>query len=166
MQKAKSKMQNETERKRSPARTKRMMLILAAVALALILLVCGMIWWFFSLLGGGAAPEANGGDLETYLSEKWTVFQLRAWDPETGTLELDYPLRFTYAQMEKYGGSLEELRELPAGNLSTVAALKTAAGEDVGATIRKVTVYGVTTDGETAYTVHPDGSVETCWDGS
>lgn len=168
MQKAKSKMQNETERKRSPARTKRVMLILAALALALVLLVGGGIWALLSIFDTGKSPAPSGPvdreTMERYLTEKWQVFQLRSWDPETGTLELDYPLRFTYAQMEKYGGSLEELRDLPAGNLATVAALKNAAFEDCGVSIRGVSVYGLTTDGQTAYTVRPDGSVETCWD--
>ncbi len=161
-QNAKRKMQNKTDRKRSPARTKRMLLILAGIALALILLIGGLILFLLKGIGGGnRRPEQ---DFEQYLSEKWTVFALRSWDPDAGTLELDYPLRFTYAQMEKYGNSLEELQELPEGNVSTVNALKSAAYEDCGVTLREVTVYGITTDGETAYTVWPDGTVRACWD--
>ena len=144
------------------------MLILIAVALVLILLVGGGIWGLLSMVDAGNPPAPSGTvdneAMETYLTEKWPVFQLRSWEPETGALELDYPLRFTYTQMKKYGGTMDELKDLPAGNLSTVAALKTAALEDLGASIRAVTVHGLTTDGQTAYTVYPDGAVETCWD--
>lgn len=167
MQNAKRKVQNDkTDRKQD--QTKRTMLILAAVALVLILLVGGGIWALLSMFDTGQAPATSGDvdneTMEAYLTEKWPVFRLRSWDPEIGILELDYPLRFTYEQMEKYGGTLDELKDLPAGNLSTVSALKTAAFENTGASIRAVTVYGLTTDGQTAYTVCPDGSVETCWD--
>ena len=164
MQNAKRKMQNEKKGSR-PDRSKRTMKILAVLALVLLLLVGGGLWTLLSMLNPGKTPAATGeGDLESYLSEKWTVFQLRAWEPETGTLELDYPLRFSYAQMEKYGASLDELRELPRGNLATVSALKQAAFEDLGLTIRAVTVYGFTNDGEIAYTLRPDGSVSACWE--
>ena len=156
---------NAKQKNKKQDRTKRTMRILIAVALILVLLVGGPIWAILSLFDGGRLPTAKkDADVETYLTEKWPVFQLRSWDPETGALELDYPLRFSYAQMEKYGGTLDELKDLPTGNLSTVAALKTAALEDVGAAIRDVTVYGLTSDSQTAYTVFPDGSVKTCWE--
>ena len=164
------KKQNDKPEKANgkPDRSKRTMLILAVVALVLILLVGGGIWALLSMLDAGNTPISSGPvereAMEAYLTEKWPVFRLRSWDPETGSLELDYSLRFTYEQMEKYGGTLDELKDLPAGNLSTVSALKTAAFENTGASIRTVTVYGLTTDGQTAYTVCPDGSVETCWD--
>lgn len=161
------KKQNDKMKKddRDQDKTNRKLRILIAAALILVLLVGGPIWAILSLFDGGKLPTASkDADVETYLTEKWPVFQLRSWDPATGALELDYLLRFTYAQMEKYGGTLDELKDLPTGNLSTVAALKTAALEDVGASIRDVTVRGLTTDGQTAYTVYPDGSVTACWD--
>lgn len=158
------KIRDKKNRKRSPAQTKRLLLILAGIALALILLTVGLIWYLVKSLSA-ASEKLPKAEFESYLAEKWTVFQLRSWDPEAGSLELDYPLRFSYAQMEKYGGSLDELRELPAGNISTVAALKSAAYEDCGVSLRDVFVYGITTEGETAYTVLPDGSVRACWDG-
>lgn len=156
------KIQNKKNRKRSPAQTKRLLLIFAVIALALILLTVGLIWYLVKSLSA-ASEKLPKAEFESYLTEKWTVFQLRSWDPETGCLELDYPLRFSYAQMEKYGGSLEELRELPEGNGSTVAALRSAAYEDCGVTLREVTVYGISTDGQTAYTLLPDGTVRACW---
>ena len=146
--------------KQTNNRMKRTLLCLGAAALVLILLTVVLLWSLFSGLTG---KPSGTGDLETYLDEHWPVFRLRAWDAETGALELDYPLRFTYAQMEQYGASLEELRELPDGNLDTVAALKTAAREAAGVTVRSVTVYGMTTDGQIAYTVHPDRTVTACW---
>ena len=161
------KKQNDKMKKddRDQDKTNRTLRILIAVALVLVLLVGGPIWAILSIFDGGTLPTASkDADVETYLTEKWPVFQLRSWDPETGALTLDYPLRFTYEQMEKYGGTLDELKDLPAGNLNSVAALKTAALEDIGATIRAVTVCGLTTDGQTAYTVYSDGSVEACWD--
>ena len=147
---------NQTTRKHG----KRALLILSAAALALILAVTGLLVFLASGLGN---PGRSRQSLETYLAESWTVFRLRSWDADTGALELDYPLRFTYAQMEKYGGSLEELQALPTGNLDTVASLKLAAREAAGATIRAVTVYGLTSDGLVAYTVYPDGTVTACW---
>ena len=140
---------------------KKTMLILTAAALLLILLAVGLLLGLFSGLSGGSRTTQ---ELEPYLAENWSVFRLRSWDPESGALELDYPLRFSYAQMEKYGASVEELGMLPAGNLSTVTALKTAALESAGVTIRAVTVYGLTTDGQIAYTVYPDGSALVCWE--
>ena len=140
---------------------KKTILILCAVAAVLIGLVVGLLAVLFSGLRGEPTEQQ---DLAAYLSEHWPVFRLRAWDAETGVLELDYPLRFTYAQMETYGATMDELRALPAGNLETVASLKTAAREAAGQTLRAVTVYGLTTDGQIAYTVYPDGRITACWD--
>ncbi|MBR6119091.1 MAG: hypothetical protein IKH77_04795 [Clostridia bacterium] len=160
----------EQEKRKSPERQgdkrpapsgKRGLLLLAGLALALMLLAALLLVLLFSGLTG--REEGQKPSLEDYLAEQWTVFRLRAWDPETGALELDYPLRFSYAQMEKYGAAVEELRELPAGNRETVAALQSAARESTGARIRSVTVYGLTSDGQVAYTLFPDGSVECCW---
>lgn len=142
---------------------KKTMLILAVTAALLILLTVGLLTGLFSALGG-VREVRQEQKLEDYLAEAWPLFRLRAWNAETGELELEYPLRFSYEQMEKYGASVEELRDLPAGNLSTVAVLKAAALESAGVTLRAVTVYGLTNDGQTAYTVYPDGSVTVCWD--
>ena len=166
MQNAKGKAQRG-KKETKPEHTKRSMLILAVIVLALIFLLGKGLWSLIPMFGNGnTRTDGESVDFESYLSEKWTVFQLRSWDPDSGVLELDYPLRFTYQQMEKYGGSLDELRGLPEGNLSTVAALKTDAMENAGVTVRDVTVYGLTSDNQIAYTVFPDGSVTACWDPS
>ena len=142
---------------------KKPVLILAAVALVLILVAAFLLLQLISRLnpqqGTGEAPQS----LEEYLRDQWPVFSLRGWNAETAALELDYPLRFTLEQMKKYGASLEELRALPEGNRDTVAALKAAVYSSVSVTIQTVTVYGVTTDGQIAYTLHPDGTVSACW---
>lgn len=141
------------------------MLILCAVALVLILLTVGLLLGLFSMLRGAEPPAPEGGEsLAPYLSENWPVFRLREWDAATGELQLDYPLRFSYTQMRKYGATMEELQALPVGNLDTVAALKTTVRESLGLTVRAVTVFGCTNDGQIAYTVYPDGSVEACWE--
>ena len=164
MQNAKDKARRG-KKENKPEHTKRSMLILAVIVLVLVLLLGKGLWALIPMFGNGnTRTDGENADLESYLSDKWTVFQLRSWDPESGVMELDYPLRFTYAQMEKYGGSLEEINGLPTGNLSTAALLKTAAYEDLGAVISEVTVYGRTTDGQIAYTVSPDGSISACWD--
>ncbi len=140
---------------------KKSMIILVSVALVLCLTVAVLLVTFFFKL----QPEQEKKiPLEDYLAEQWTVFKLRSWDAGTGSLELDYPLRFTYEQMKKYGGSMEELRDLPTGNLDTIASLKTAARNAAGAELRSVTVYGITSDGQVAYTVFPDGRITACWD--
>lgn len=140
---------------------KKSMIIFVSVALVLCLTVAVLLVTFFFKL----QPEQEKKiPLEDYLAEQWTVFKLRSWDAGTGSLELDYPLRFTYEQMKKYGGSMEELRDLPTGNLDTIASLKTAARNAAGAELRSVTVYGITSDGQVAYTVFPDGRITACWD--
>ena len=126
-----------------------------------VLLTLALLFGLFSGLSGDA-PQSR--ELEDWLAESWPLFRLRSWDAESGALELDYPLRFSYAQMEKYGATIDELRELPEGNLSTIGTLKTAAREAAGVTVRSVTVYGITEDGKTAYTVLPDGSYTACWE--
>ena len=135
--------------------TKRWMIVLGVIALALILALAALL---LLLPGGSKQP------LDRYIAENWTVFRLRSWDEKSGALELDYPLRFRYEQMEKYGGKIEELRALPAGNYATAEALKAAARTAAGAEIRSVTVYGLTTDEKTAYTVYPDGTIKACWE--
>ena len=154
--------QGKNAKNRPGSAGKKTLLLLAGVALILLILAAVLLALLFSGLPGGEQKQSQG--LEKYLAEQWTVFRLRSWDPETGSLELDYPLRFSYAQMEKYGASVEELRELPAGNRDTAAALQNAARESTGARIRSVTVYGLTNDGQVAYTLFPDGSVECCWE--
>ena len=161
MQATKREMKNEKGRGKKPDHTKRTMLILTAGALALILAVLLLL---SGLLSGLSGERRESKGLEDYLAEDWPIFRLRHWDAESGDLELEYPLRFSYAQMEKYGASVEELRELPAGNLATVESLRTAARERTGTVIRTVTVYGLTNDGRVAYTLLPDGSVRCCWE--
>ena len=140
---------------------KKTMILLGAVALALILIVVLLLSSLFRALN----PEQEElPRLEDYLKENWTIFSLRRYDADSGALELDYPLQFSYAQMEKYGASMDELRELPAGNLDTIASLKTAAREACAVRLQAVTVYGITSDGQVAYTVFPDGSVKACWE--
>ena len=143
---------------------KKPVLILSAVALVLILLVLCLLFGLFTRLNPGQGTDQTPQSLEAYLSDHWSVFSLRRWDAETGALELDYPLRFTLEQMKKYGAALEELRTLPDGNRDTVKALKAAAYSSAFVTIQTVTVYGLTTDGQIAYTLHPDGTVSACWD--
>ena len=137
-------------------RTKRLMLILGVAALVLLLVLAALILF----LPGGSAKQP----LDRYLAENWTVFQLRSWDAKSGALELDYPLRFRYEQMEKYGSSIEELQALPEGNYATAETLKAAAKTAAGAEIQSVTVYGLTNDGQIAYTVFPDGTFQACWE--
>ncbi len=140
---------------------KKTMTILLSLAFVLILTAAVLLILFVFRLSPEQSPAQP---LEDYLAEHWKVFTLRSWDAKTGALELDYPLRFTYEQMKKYGGSMEELRDLPTGNLDTVGSLKSAARNASGAELRAVTVYGMTTDGQVAYTVYPDGSITACWD--
>ena len=116
------------------------------------------------LLSHFRSEQPPAMDLKSFLSENWSVFQLRSWDPTTGALELDYPLPFSLEQMEKYGRRLQELRELPEGNRSTVTDLKIALREFSSDTVQSVTVYGLTTDGKVAYTLAPDGSLTVCWE--
>ena len=140
---------------------KKTMTILLSLAFVLILTAAVLLILFVFRLSPEQSPAQP---LEDYLAEHWKVFTLRSWDAKTGALELDYPLRFTYEQMKKYGGSMEELRDLPTGNLDTVGSLKAAARNASGVELRSVTVYGMTTDGQVAYTVYPDGSITACWD--
>lgn len=139
---------------------KKTMTILLSLAFVLILTAAVLLILFVFRLSPEQSPAQP---LEDYLAEHWKVFTLRSWDAKTGALELDYPLRFTYEQMKKYGGSMEELRDLPTGNLDTVGSLKAAARNASGVELRAVTVYGMTTDGQVAYTVYPDGSITACW---
>lgn len=141
---------------------KKTILILSAVALLLILLSVGLLLGLFSGLHRDTPATRS---MEDYLAESWPLFRLQSWDEASGALELEYPLQFNYAQMEKYGGTIEELRDLPAGNVATANDLKIAAWESAGLEVRSVTVRGLTTDGQIAYTVYPDGSVTACWDG-
>ncbi len=140
---------------------KKTMIVLVSVALVLTVLVGGLLAWLFIKLNPKqeAAPS-----VEAYLTENWKVFRLRSYDPDTGSLALDYPLQFTYAQMKKYGGSMQELQDLPIGNLDTVESLKTAVRETTKVILRNVTVYGMTSDEQVAYTVLPDGTITACWD--
>jgi hypothetical protein len=140
---------------------KKPMIILVSIALVLIVVVVGLLAWFYFKLNPEQEPAQP---LEEYIAQHWQIFSLKSWNSETGALELEYPLRFTYAQMEKYGGTMEELQDIPIGNLDTVESLKTAAREAAKVNLRAVTVYGVTTDGQVAYTVSPDGSITACWD--
>lgn len=140
---------------------KKTMIILVSVALVLILLVLGLLYGFFSKLN---PDQGDLPSLEDYLTQNWKIFRLRSWDAGTGTLELDYDLRFSYEQMEKYGASMEELQAIPTGNLDTVASLKTAVWEAAKVKLQAVTVHGITSDGKEAYTVSPDGTITACWD--
>lgn len=142
-------------------RAKRTLGVLAALALVLILLAGGLLWAMLSPLSRGRSETP---DLPDWLEGRWTVFALRQWDPDAGTLELDYPLRFTYEQMEKYGGTIPEVGEIPRGNLETLSTLREDLRQNLGLTDLSITLYGRTTDGQTAYTLFPDGSLSLCWE--
>lgn len=141
---------------------KKTILLLSALALVLIVLSVGLLMGLFS---GIQPKQPPGQDLEGYLSKNWSVFRLRSWDANSGTLELDYPLPFTLEQMKKYGGRLEELRDLPEGNRSTLVDLKLSLEACFPGAVRHITLYGLTTDREIAYTLAPDGTLISCWDG-
>lgn len=145
---------------------KKTMVILVCIALALILLVGGLLWYFFSLLPKGRGEPDPNADVAGYLSENWTIFRVRSWDAEAAALELDYDLPFTYDQVMKYAGVVEEIPQTPEGNLVTIRAICETVEQELGVSIRKVTVYGLTADGKTAYTACSDGTISACWDGA
>lgn len=133
------------------------------VTVAFVLVLTGILL-LLGLLQAIAPSQKELPKLEDYLAQTWKVFTLRAWDAETGTLELDYPLRFSYEQMVHYGAAIEELQTLPIGNLETISSLKTSVRETCGMVLHAVTVYGMSSDGQLAYTVFSDGSIATCWE--
>ena len=78
------------------------------------------------LLSYAPSEQSPAVELESFLAENWSVFQLRSWDAKTGALELDYPLPFSLEQMKKYAGVMEELQAIPEGNRRTLIDLKLA----------------------------------------
>lgn len=140
---------------------KKTMLLLSAAALILILLVGGGIWFLISRLTG-SSRQTEKTDLETYLAEHWTFYRLRAWDPDSGVLELENPQKLTYAQMEKYGEELN-LGEDAAAQAEHIRSLRIGLREACGLSPTRITVYGISSDGLEAYRVEEDGSFTACW---
>lgn len=140
---------------------KKTMIVLSSVALVGVLLVGGGIWFLISRLTGAVRPVRTD-DVKTYLAEHWDFYSLRAWDPQTGLLELDCPQRFTFEQMEKYGAELDFTADALA-QTEHLAALRRGLAERCGVKPEAIVVYGVTTDGETAYTVDEAGNLTACW---
>ena len=141
---------------------KKTMLILIAVVLVLILLVGGLIWYLVSALSGagGAAEKLS---VEAYLAEAWPDYSLEEWDAKNGDLRLSRSLRLTYKQLEKYGDQ-PEMNELVLGHLSTMEQIALGLTHSCGEEVRSITIVGLSSDGQTAYTVSRDGTITTCWE--
>ena len=141
---------------------KKTILILSAIALVLILLVAGGLWYFISRLPKVKTPEAPA-DLETYLAEKWTMYRLRSWNEDTGELVLEYPQKLTYAQFCKYGAELDFDADALAQK-DRLEDLCLGIETRLKQQVRSASLIGISSDGETVYTVDLAGNLTTCWD--
>ena len=140
---------------------KKTMLILSAIALVLVLLVGGGIWFLISHLTG-AEQKTEKQELAPDLAEHWDFFRLRSWDAESGVLELESPQKLTYAQMEKYGEELN-LADDALAQLDHIQSLRIGLRDVCGLSPTRITVYGVSSDGQEAFRVEEDGSLAACW---
>lgn len=139
---------------------KKTIIALGILVLIFVLILGALLWYLLSIL-----PEKRTSDasVQEYLTEHWTIFTVKSWDGDSGELELDYVLPFTYEQVTKYADDVEELAQTPEGNLKTAADLCATVREELGVEIRCVTIRGLTVDGQVAYTVDTDGTYEVCW---
>ncbi len=142
---------------------KKLIITLGIIVLICVLILGGLLWYLLSMVPEKQQGEVSDASVEEYIESKWTVFRLKKWDGETKNLELEYDLPFTYEQVTKYADDVEELKQTPEGNLLTAADLCTTVREELGVEIRSVKIRGVTSDGQTAYTVGTDGTYEVCW---
>ncbi len=140
---------------------KKTMLILIAAALVLILAAGGLIWYLLSALSRAGAPAATKS-VEDYLAEQWPGYRLEEWDADAGSLRLSRSLKLTYEQLEKYGDQ-PEMNDLVRGHLDTMGQIAAGLIRYCGAEPKQMTVVGLSSDGQTAYTVRSDGTIETCW---
>ena len=142
---------------------KKTMLILTAAVLVLILVTGGLIWYLISAISKAGAP-ADARSVEDYLAGQWPGYRLEEWDPDTGDLRLSRSLNNTYEQLEKYGAQAE-MNDLVLGHLDTIEVIAAGLNRNCGVRPERITVVGLSSDGQTAYTVCSDGTITTCWEG-
>lgn len=140
---------------------KKSLLLLLCLALVLMLTVGGILWYLFSRLTP-AQPETGTRSVEDYLAESWPDFTLEAYDRAEGSLRLTLRLRLTYEQLVQYGDQ-PEMEELVLGHLETMKDIVRGAQTFCGVKLDAVTVTGLSSDGQIAYTVTSDGETTACW---
>lgn len=138
---------------------KKTMVILISAALVLILAVGGLIWYLISAVSGAGSTAASRS-VEDYLAEQWPGYRVEEW--ENGVLHLSRSLKLTYEQLEKYGDQ-PEMNELVEGHLETLEQIAVGMIRNCGAEPKEITITGLSSDGQAAYTVRSDGTISTCW---
>ena len=112
----------------------------------------------FLLCACGAKDEPRAS-VESVVQENWPQFSDAEYDETAGTLRLTQESTMTYASAQKFGGEVykDDL------SLESVGVISYDVRSACGLQELTVTLEGVSSDGQTIYTVSSDGTITSCW---
>ena len=97
------------------------------------------------------------------VSENWPQFSDAEYDETAGTLRLTQESTMTYASAQKFGGEVYKDDLSLESYLDIVGVISYDVRSACGLQELTVTLEGVSSDGQTIYTVSSDGTITSCW---
>lgn len=123
---------------------------LAIVLAAVLLCACG-------------AKDEPRDSVESVVQENWPQFSDAEYDETAGTLRLTQESTMTYASAQKFGGEVYKDDLSLESYLDIVGVISYDVRSACGLQKLTVTLEGVSSDGQTIYTVSSDGTITSCW---
>lgn len=116
----------------------------------------------FLLCACGAKDEPRAS-VESVVQENWPQFFNAEYDETAGTLRLTQESTMTYASAQKFGGEVYKDDLSLESYLDIVGVISYDVRSACGLQKLTVTLEGVSSDGQTIYTVSSDGTITSCW---
>lgn len=135
-------------------------LILCALLLAAV--IFGVIKFVVLMNKANEQPGENKQSVEAYFEDTWDGFSLVQYDSEAKTVTMQKTLDVTYEQACSFGKECYE--ELALGHADTMKIMQNGCAASCGVQLRKLTVEGLSSDGQVIYSVTDDGSLTACWE--
>ena len=98
------------------------------------------------------------------MQENWPQFSDIDYDEAAGTLRLTQESTMSYASAQKFGGEVYKDDLSLESYLDIVGVISYYVRSACGLQTLTVTLEGVSSDGQTIYTVCSDGTVTSCWE--
>ena len=109
------------------------------------------------------AKDEPRASVESVVQENWPQFSDAEYDETAGTLRLTQESTMTYASAQKFGGEVYKDDLSLESYLDIVGVISYDVRSACGLQELTVTLEGVSSDGQTIYTVSSDGTITSCW---
>ena len=117
-----------------------------------------------ALLCACGAKDEPKASVQTVVQENWPQFSEIDYDEAAGTLRLTQESAMSYASAQKFGGEVYKDDLALESYLDIVGVISYDVRSACGLQDLTVTLEGVSSDGQTIYTVCSDGTITSCWE--